>query len=204
MSTYTLPTTAPFKAARFELSPGSANTFTATSPLSGDVQSVVLPGDRRRARLVFPYAYAAERAQLEGFIEKLRPSQNGISVHWLRMHHLARPAPRGTLRGAPTVNAVANALATQVQIASGTNGWTLLRGDLIGFPNQTVMVTDDATVSGGAITVNTSPLRYALAVGHAVTWDKPPFTWAIVGLPMLPYEPGGLSGEVTVELMEVW
>ena len=120
------------------------------------------------------------------------------------MPPLARQIPRGTLRGSPTVNGSHAVLVSSISINT-TTGYTLKRGDLIGFPNQTTMVTADATAVSSAITALIAPpLRYALSNGNAVTWDKPPLLWLIVGIPMWSYEPGGVSSEVVVDLMEVF
>ncbi len=203
MSTYDWPTSAPFLAARFESS-YEANVFAAMSPLGGDVQVVSVPGDRFRARVTIRAASASERADVEGFFARVRPSQS-LSVHRVAMHFLPRPEPLGTLRGAPQVAGSPAVLATQATIASATDGQTVKRGDLIGFPNQTVMVTVDTVVSGGGATLTfVPPLRYALANGNAVTWNRPPITWAVVGIPMWSYLPGQVAEECVVELMEVW
>lgn len=203
MSTYTWPTSAPFVAARYESS-YEANVFAATSPIGGGTQVVAVPGDRFRARVTLRAATAEERADVEGFFARLRPSQS-LSVHRIAMHYLPRPEPSGTLRGAPQVAGSVNVLATQATIASATNGQTIKRGDMIGFPSQTVMITADAVVSGGGVTLDfVPPLRVALANGNAVTWSKPPITWAVVGMPMWSYVQGQISEECVVDLIEVW
>ena len=202
MSTFDWPSTAPFQAARFESS-YEANVFAATSPLGGDTQVVAIPGDKFRARVTIRASTAAERADVEGFFAMVRPSP-ALSVHRIAMHFLPRPEPLGTLRGSPQVSGSHSALATQATI-TGTNGQTVKRGDLLGFPNQTVMVTADATVSGGGVTLSfVPPLRFALSNGQTVTWSKPPITWAVVGLPMWSYLLGQVAEECVVELMEAW
>ena len=150
MSTYTWPTSAPFQAARFESS-YEANVFAATSPLGGATQIVSVPGDRFRARVTIRATSAIDRADVEGYFARVRPSQS-LSVHRIAMHFLPRPEPLGTLRGAPQVAGSVAVLATQATIASATNGQTVKRGDMIGFPAQTVMITVDAVVSGGGVT----------------------------------------------------
>lgn len=203
MSTFDWPSSAPFQAARFESS-YEAHIFAATSPLGGDTQVVAIPGDRFRARVTIRATSAIDRADVEGYFARVRPSQS-LSVHRIAMHFLPRPEPLGTLRGAPQVAGSAAVLATQATIASATNGQTVKRGDMIGFPAQTVMITVDAVVSGGGVTLDFAPpLRYALANGNAVTWSKPPITWAVVGMPMWSYIPGQIAEECVVELVEVW
>jgi len=202
MSTYTWPTSAPFQAARFEWS-YEANVFPATAPLGGDVQVAAIPGDRFSGRLTIRAATAVDHADVEGFFAAVRTSKT-LSVHRIAMPFLPRPEPLGTLRGAPQVAGSHNALATQVTI-TGTNGQTIRRGDLLGFPNQTVMITADAVVSGGGMTLSFSPpLRYALSNGQTVTWNRPPIVWAVVGAPTWSYIPGQNAEECVVELVEVW
>ncbi len=203
MTTIALPSTAAFQAAKFEAG-YDANVFASQSPLDGSVQTVNLPGDRFRARLTLPAATSTDRADVEGFFASLRPSQS-FSANRLQCHHLARPAPRGTLRGSPTLQASAAQLATTISIQT-TAAATLLRGDLISLGGQTVMVTADATANGsGVMSATISPaLRAAVSSSSAITWDKPTFLWLIVGMPMWGYEPGYVSQSVTMELMEVF
>ena len=204
MSTITWPGTAPFVAAKWQ-SGYDANVFVSQSPLSGDVQSVSIPGDRFRARITIPAQSYAERAQLEGFFASLRCSQT-FSANRLQCWHLARPTPRGTISGSPTVQAIAAQLATTVSIQT-TAGVTLLRGDMIGFPNQTCIVTADATANGsGVMSVSiAAPLRSALSVSDAVTLSQPKMLFLVAGMPMWGYDPGAVGVDtVTIELMEVF
>ena len=205
MSTIAWPGTAPFVAARWE-SGYDANVFVSQSPLSGDVQSVAIPGDRFRARVTIPAGTHAERAQLEGLFASLRCSQT-FSANRLQIWHLARPTPRGTVSGSPTVQAVAAQLTTSVSITTPSAGMTFLRGDMIGFPNQTCIVTADATANGSSIaTVSiAAPLRSALAIGDAVTLTQPKMLMLVVGMPMWGYDPGSVgTDQVTIDLMEVF
>ena len=203
MSTIVWPGAAPFMAAKWE-SGYDANVFASQSPLSGDVQTVSVPGDRFRARVTITAGTHAERAQLEGFFASLRVSQS-FSANRLQIWHLARPTPRGTISGSPTVQAVAAQLATSVAISTSA-GVTLLRGDMIGFPGQTCIVTADATANGsGVLTASiAAPLRSALAIGDAVTLTQPKMLMLVAGMPMWSYSPGGVGEQVTVDLMEVF
>lgn len=203
MTTIALPYAGAFLAARFEMG-YDANVFASQSPLDGSVQTVNVPGDRFRARLTVPATTTDSRADMEGFFASLRPSQT-YSANRLQCHHLARPAPRGTVRGSPVLQASAAQLATTLSIQTSA-GATLLRGDLIGIGGQAVMVTADATANGsGVMSATISPgLRDSASTSAAITWDKPTFLWLIVGMPMWGYEPGGVSQSVTLELTEVF
>lgn len=201
MTTIALPYAGAFLASKWEFG-YSANVFGSESPLNGSVQAVGIPGDRFTARLTLRATTHTERADVEGFLFSLRPSKT-VSVNQLSCHHLARPAPRGTMRGSPTVQSDAGQLATSLLIQSSV-GATLFRGDMIGVNGQVVMVTADATANGsGVITASiTAPLRSAAVIGNSVTWDKPTIKWRVVGMPMVTYDPGQTSDAIALDLVE--
>lgn len=106
---------------------------------------------------------------------QLRGRTNQLAV-W----DVARPAPRGTMRGTMTLNLAAAQGATSLSIAAGGEiAKTLVKGDLLGLGSgltqQVVMLVSDAVSDGsGVIEVTTEPpLRNAHAMAAAVTWDKP-------------------------------
>lgn len=111
----------------------------------------------------------------KAFLMLMRGQTNQVE-----MWDVARPAPRGTMRGSMTLNSAAAQYATTLSIiAAGEVSKTLLQGDLLGIGStttqQVVMVTADATSDGsGIISVTIEPpLRNAFAGASAVTWDKP-------------------------------
>lgn len=127
----------------------------------------------------------------------------------LALWNVARPAPRGTMRGTMTINTTAAQGVTSLSIiASGEISKTLLQGDLIGVgtgaTRQVVMVVADATSDGtGLITVTTEPaLRNEQIATSAVEWDKPKAIFRrIQSTAKWDYESTFVSG-LTLDLIE--
>lgn len=145
-----------------------------TTARNGRITTRALPGARwvctlRIAEDSMPFL--TDRRQLEAFLATLRGGANRLLL-W----NLLTPAPRGTMRGSPTLAATAAAGATSCSI-TGVGGTTLLRGDRIGIGGQRVMVVADASLNG---TVQFEPaLRAAASSGSAVVWDKPTTTYVL-------------------------
>lgn len=108
---------------------------------------------------------------------KLRGRVNHLAV-W----DVARPVPRGTMRGTLTLSASAAAGSTSLTITGGAGqaGRTLLAHDWLQLgvgvgTSQLVMVTEDVTADGsGVVTLTVEPpLRTAFSAGAPVTWDRP-------------------------------
>ena len=94
--------------------------------------------------------------------------------------NLARPVPRGSMRGTMTLNADAGQGSTTLSIvASGQTAKTLVQGDYLGIGSlltqQVVMVVADALSDGsGVISVTVEPaLRNPFLSGESVTWNQP-------------------------------
>lgn len=141
---------------------------------NGRVTTSSLPGARWTCELWIPddsIAYLTERRQFEALLVTLR----GGAVR-LNLWNLLTPTPRGTLQsGSPTVQSTIAAGATSGAL-TGLGSGTLLRGDRIQFgaTGQRVMVTADATPSGGNATVSFLPAaRAAISATVAVVYDKP-------------------------------
>lgn len=135
-----------------------------------------------RARIIAPPRWAAhvvsnpdmdlaEASRWETLMLQLR----GSNV--LALYDIVRQAPRGTLRGAPTLT---TSLAVGDEVATfGSAAGTLFQGDWIqigtGFgTSQLVKLTANATAVAGSITVNfANPIRKAISSGAALVWDKP-------------------------------
>jgi hypothetical protein len=169
MATVDWPTSPAFRAREITLGvdvPKSAwsGFFTANS------QSISHLADRLTLSLELPPCTPQEAGEREaGFLDLV--SQG----HQVRLWHMARPEPQGTLRGAPTVAAAASAGARQVLVQS-VPGATLLAGDLLGVGNQLLPVGPAGAVANGVglLTVPLSlPLRVSLASGAAVIWQAP-------------------------------
>ena len=103
-------------------------------------------------------------------------------INHFAMYDWARPAPRGTMRGALTLSGAHAAGSPTLVITGGGGqaGATLLTGDWLQVgtgigTSQLVKVMSDATANGsGVISVAVeSPLRRAYGSGAGVTWDRP-------------------------------
>lgn len=175
---------------------------------SGAGQSRVLAPPRWTAALTCSdFLNDADAAAWRNLILQLQGRINQLSLH-----DLGNPAPRGTLRGALVLAAAYAPGAIAVNIAGGVGqaARTLLAGDFIGLgggtTRQLVAVSADATAdAAGNITASISqPLRYAQALGSAVTWDKPTALFRQQqGESTWTHERGIRSG-YSLDLMESW
>lgn len=111
----------------------------------------------------------------QALIMQLRGQTNQLAL-W----NTGRSTPRGTMRGTMTLNSAAVQGATSLSIIAATEaGNALVTGDLLGVGSgvtqQVVMVVVGGTADiSGIINVTTEPpLRNALLLGAAVTWNKP-------------------------------
>ena len=145
------------------------NTQAFSSPLSGSVQTIERPGARWKASFVMDNLTEADAALLQAFMAQLRGRAGRF-----RLFNFARPAPRGTLGGAPLVNGagqIGNALA----IDGCAVGATLIAGDYIGCNSELKMVVANAVANGAgqmALTIE-PPWRTSPADNAAVTLTKP-------------------------------
>lgn len=141
---------------------------------NGRIETYGLSGARWVATLTFPnQSEQTGRPAVEALIVSLEGGANR-----LQMPHFGRPIPNGTLRGSPVLSGAVIAGAKQLILRNVTNGQTLLRGDIIGLPNQLLMVTADTVASGGTIAVQTRPALFSGYVdGTSVTWNSPTTLW---------------------------
>ena len=152
MSTITWPSTDIFKPATFEIALRS-NVLISTSPLSGAIQTVELPGARWVIVMTLDPVEWAEQAEREALFAQIAGQANRVAL-W----HMVRPAPRGTMRGSPTLSAAATAGDTSLSITT-TAGATVLKGDMVKIGSQLVQSTTDATADGaGALTLPIAPM----------------------------------------------
>jgi hypothetical protein len=168
---------------------------------SGGIATYGLPGARWIATISFePELETMQRPAIEAMLMKLEGGANR-----LQMPHWGRPIPNGTLRGLPTLGQAASAGAKSLQLASA-NG-TLKAGDILGVAGQIVMVLDDASPSGGSITVNITPaVRIAQSVGAAVTWNAPTTLWVPKSSTCgpFPYQPSRVRPGFSVDFIEAY
>lgn len=124
-------------------------------------------------------------------------------AHRLRFGHFARPIPKGTLRGTPTLGAAVARGGTQFTIINANGG--LKRGDIIGLPGQLFMVMEDADPVLTNLTVTVKPAaRSNYNSGTPVTWNNPKTLWlprtATAG--PFPYLPGNSHPAFSVQFVE--
>lgn len=175
-----------------------SNQRAAASPGGGSEQVVDMLNDRWMMSLTLPSEDFARAAAVEAFLASFR----GL-VNWAEVWHFARPQPRGTLRGTLTTSGAQAQGAAQLVLAGGTNGQTILAGDVIGAGGQLLMAAGDAIVTAGVITIPlVNRLRAAIAAGQPAVWDKPTAPFRIVSHSGVGFSQG-VTGEVQVELAEV-
>lgn len=172
------------------------NALVVTSPLTGSTAVRELPGARWRMTLDYPTAVSEDAAAREAFWNMIGRT-NTVKV-W----HPRRPVPRGTMRGAPVLNATAAKGATSIAILT-TIGATLLAGDCIGLSGQLLQIMSDATANGsGVLTVTIKPkLTAGRSASTAVVWDRPRVEMRALSPIEHPYVPGYAPG-ITVDLRE--
>jgi hypothetical protein len=168
---------------------------------SGGLDTYGLPGGRWTATLGFePETELMKRPLIEALVISLSGGANR-----LQMHHLGRPIPNGTMRGAPTLALPVVAGATSLSLA-GVNG-TLKAGDIIGLPGQFFMVMADVSPVSNAMTVLVNPaVRLAATSGVTVTWNKPTTLWIPKSSSAgpFPYRPGTVRPGFSIDLIEAF
>lgn len=167
------------------------------SPFNGAVETVGFPGARWGISMTLPQSPGASGGQAEAFFALLCGG-----VERVRMGHLRRPVPNGTMRGTPTLNTSAARGAQTVSI--NTTG-TLSAGDLFKVGGQLFMAAMDCTPSAGVLTVPlVQSVRVALASGAAVAWDRPTVDFIMPAMTSAAsYRPGAMDG-IAVELEEAF
>lgn len=170
---------------------------THASPFGGSEQVVDLLNDRWMASLELPARRRAHGGLVDGFIAGMRGMTNTVNL-W----HMARPVPRGSMRGTPTLSAGVSQGAASLAITT-TAGATLKAGDLLGVSSLLLMVSTDCTADGaGAITVPlANRVRKALSSGAAVTWSRPTAPFRLASRAGVGYTPG-VAGAVSLEFVE--
>lgn len=191
----TWPTSVGVKSARFEFRTiQRAN----ADPYGGSEQVVDMLNDRWMCHLTLPVELFAQAAAVEAFLHSFRGQVNTVNL-W----HFARSAPRGTMRGTPTIASPVAQGASSLPIQA-VAGETLLAGDMVGAGGMLFMAAADATANGaGLLTLSiVNRVRVALAAGAAVTWDKPTAPFRMLSHTGVLYE-RGITEEVQCTLGEV-
>lgn len=176
------------------------NTQSFSSPLSGAVQTVEMPGARWKASFLMENLTEADSALLQAFFVKLRGRAGRFYLH-----NFARPAPRGTVAGTPLVKGAAQTGTTLI-IDGCTVGSTLLAGDFIGVNDELKMVVADATANGsGEMTLTIEPpLRSSPADNAAITISRPTAVFRLANDETKWSTSPGLVSSFPIDCVEAW
>ncbi len=177
---------------------------------SGASQVAVLGPIRRTCSLVSEEAIpiADEAALWTGLAHALNGRVNRLAVY-----DVLRPQPRGTARGSWTAAAAAAAGSDMVVIQAGAGqaGRTLVPGDWVGvnqggLQRQLLYVRAPVQVDGaGLLSVSVAPaLRWAVAAGAAIVWDRPTCLMRQVGTDAKWTSQGSATGGFSLDLIESW
>lgn len=173
------------------------NQLANASPYGGSEQVVDKRNERWLATVTVSPRTHDEAADLEAWVASMRGMTN-----WVQLYHLQRPEPRGTMRGAPTVQATAAGLGS-LRINT-TAGATLLAGDMIGISGLLLQVQQRCVADGTGLLIVpiVNRLRKALAGGAPVVWSRPTALFRFRAVPEpVSYAPG-YTPEATFDFME--
>lgn len=176
------------------------NTQSFSSPLSGSVQTVEMPGARWQMSFVMENLTETDSALLQAFLVKLRGRAGRFYLH-----NFARATPRGTLSGTPLVKGAAQTGNT-LAIDGCTVGSTLLAGDFIGVNGELKMVVADATADGSgemSLTIE-PPLRSSPADNAAITTTRPTATFMLANDEIKWNTQPGKFTSVPIDCIEAW
>jgi hypothetical protein len=153
-------------------------------PMGGDAQIGEVPYSHRWTADVTLRACAsfAERAQQEAWISRIANGANRAVFH-----HFQHPRIYGTLSGTLTLSGALSQGATTATITGGTNGQTVVAGDMVGITTtatyavQVVRVVIGGTVSGGTVSITFEPaLRASASSGASVVTAAPGILWKLL------------------------
>ena len=121
-----------------------SNTQVNTSPLTGVVQTVELPGTRWMATMTFSNLDVAEARIMASFMAQLRGASGRFYVH-----DFSHPDPQGAAGGTP-INLTAGSTTTVVKSSGWPNNTLVLKeGDYVQFHNYELkLITADVTSDG--------------------------------------------------------
>ena len=171
MTTYAFPTLARRVPSDWTFGQRS-NCRIHTSPLSGQVQTVELPGARWLCSLRYRNLLDPDRGLIEAFFAKLRGQANRFTIY-----DFTKPVPQGTMRGSPVTSGstAAGATAFTISAGGGQANTTLVVGDKLNVGGELKIVVAAVTLNGsgvGTVTVE-PPFRSTIGGGSAVAWDRP-------------------------------
>jgi hypothetical protein len=154
------------------------NSRVFTSPLSGQSQSVDLPGARWALNLRLAGLSNAERGEIEAFMAKLRGRANRFTCY-----DLINPIPRGNLRGTMTTTGTTAAGATSFALQGGTPGGFIYAGDKLSIGGELKVITQSFQTDGSGNCAGIPvepPFRAQISAGASVVWDKPTAQFMLV------------------------
>jgi hypothetical protein len=184
MANYSWPSTRLFAPQVYTFGEMRKRRSSGDSPMGGDEQIGEVPYSHRWTAdiTLVPCPAFADRAKQEAWISRLANGANRAIFH-----HFQHPRPYGTIAGTLTLSGALAQGATSAVITGGTNGQTVLDGDMVGitttapYPLQVVRVVVGGTVSGGTVSVTFEPaLRFSASTGAAVVIDRPGILWRLV------------------------
>ena len=146
-----------------------------TGPYNGTRQSVEFASDRWVCGVSLPPRARARAGSVEAFLNWLCGGVNRVRLAHLGSGVRRDPfAPRGTLRGTPTLGVAAVRGNTTLSFANCAPGATLLAGDMVSC-GQLFQIAEDATANGaGVMAVElVGRVRSPLNVATAIVWNKP-------------------------------
>ncbi len=150
----------------------ASNTQTFQSPLTGGVQTLVLPGARWACSATWDNLQADDRAKLLAFLASLRGTAGRFYLG-----NLGLLRPRGSLNYSTPLIAGASQTGATLATDGWTVGATLLAGDMIGFNAgaELRMVIADATANGsGVMSISLDePIRVSPADNSAIVTAAP-------------------------------
>lgn len=162
-------------------------------------EAVDLLNERWMVYMTLPQATEEDAQQIEALVNNFRGQ-----VNWISLWHMARPAPRGTISGSPTLQANV-AQGAKVLPIQAVAGQTVLGGDLLGVGGLLLMAAPGTYTAdgGGVLSVTiTGYVRKALTLGDAVTINKPTAPFRLLSTSGVGYAGGEISEEVTFTFEE--
>jgi predicted RecA/RadA family phage recombinase len=151
----------------------------AQAPFTGQVQTVGHLADRLRCTITLPACNPADGQRREAFFITLSSTGD-----WVRLRHLQRLAPLGSMRGLPTVTSTTTAGARTLAVTA-TPGATVEPGDVVSVAGQMIMVAHPGATADGSGNLAMPlalPLITGVSAGAAVVWSQPTGVWQMAGV----------------------
>lgn len=203
MTTYAFPTLS--RSAPPEVIFGlRANTQVFTSPLSGGVQTLELPGARWTQSFTWPQLDEADASDLQAWCMQMRGQANRAA---LKVYH--RPVPRGSIALAGvTLSASVAQFAAGATLAGCGAGATLQAGDYFAVGTELKMAVADATANGAGVMSVTfePPVRASTgwSAGAAVVTNAPTAVYVLTD-PHVKWTTGrGVRTSIALDFVEVF